>query len=101
MKREIPLSTIEFFTQGNVMIGSVTPDEMVADPLAMLFHYRVFAEDGKLTALYFIDNRCFDLTDKAKVVRNDFELSSDGIDAAAAWLEARCREFMRSLGHDA
>ena len=97
MNRLIPLSTIEYFTQGNTMLGSVTPEALVADPLAMLFHYRVFADDGKLTALYFIDNRCFDLTDKAKVVRNDFELSPDGIDAAASWLEARYHEYARAL----
>ena len=99
MKREIPLSTIEFFTQGNTMIGSVTPEALVADPLAKLFHYRAFADGDKLTALYFIDNRCFDLTDKEKVVRNDFELSPDGIDAASAWLEARYREYERSIEH--
>lgn len=97
MSRLIPLSTIEFFTQGNTVMGSVTPEALVADPLAELFHYRAFADGDKLTALYFIDNRCFDLTDKAKVVRNDFELSPDGIDAAAAWLEARYRVFERSL----
>lgn len=95
--RLIPLSTIEFFTQGNTMIGSVTPEDLVADPLAMLFHYRVFADGDKLTALYFVDNRCFDLTDKAKVVQNGFELSPDGIDAAAAWLEARYREYEHSV----
>ncbi len=97
MNRLIPLSTIEYFTQGNVMLGSVTPDELVADPLAKLFHYRAFADGEKLTALYFIDNVCFDLTDKAKVVQNDFELSPDGIDAAAAWLEARYREYERTV----
>ncbi len=97
MERLIPLSTIEFFTQGNTMIGSVTPDELVADPLAKLFHYRAFADGDKLTALYFVDNRCFDLTDKEKVVQNDFALSPDGIDAAAAWLEARCHEYERAL----
>ena len=93
MNRLIPLSTIEYFTQGNTMLGSVTPDELVAEPLAKLFHYRVFADGDKLAALYFIDNVCFDLTDKEKVVRNDFELSPAGIDAAAAWLEARYRAF--------
>lgn len=97
MTRMIPLSTIEYFTQGNTMMGSVTPEELVADPLALLFHYRVFADEDKLTALYFIDNRCFDLTDKAKVVQNDFELSPDGIDAAASWLEARYREYERTI----
>lgn len=97
MNRLIPLSTIEYFTQGNAMIGSVTPDEMVADPLAMLFHYRAFADGDKLTALYFIDNRCYDLTDKAKAVQNDFELSPDGIEAACAWLEARYRDYERSI----
>ena len=97
MERMIPLSTIEYFTQGNTMIGSVTPEELVADPLAKLFNYRVFADGEKLAALYFVDNRCFDLTDKAKVVRNDFELSPDGIDAAAAWLEARYREYERTI----
>lgn len=99
MKRLIPLSTIEYFTQGNTMIGSLTPDELIADPTAKLFRYRAFADDGKLTALYFIDNRCYELTDKAKVVQNDFELSPDGIDAAAAWLEARYRDFERAFGH--
>ena len=98
MKRLIPLSTIEFFTQGNTMIGSVTPDELVADPLAKLFHYRAFADGDNLAALYFIDNRCFDLTDKEKVVRNDFELSPDGIDAASSWLEARYHEYERTIG---
>lgn len=97
MNRLIPLSTIEYFTQGNTMIGSVTPEELVADPLAKLFHYRAFADGDKLTALYFVDDRCFDLTDKAKVVQNDFELSPDGIDAAAAWLEARYREYERAI----
>ena len=97
MNRLIPLSTIEYFTQGNTMIGSVTPDELVADALAKLFHYRVFADGEKLAALYFIDNVCFDLTDKAKAVRNDFELSPDGIDAAAAWLEARYRAYERTI----
>ncbi len=97
MNRLIPLSTIEYFTQGNTMIGSVTPEELVADPLALLFHYRVFADADKLTALYFIDNRCFDLTDKAKVEQSDFELSPDGIDAAAAWLEARYAAYARTI----
>ena len=98
MERLIPLSTIEYFTQGNAMSGSVTPEESVADPLAIVFCYRAFAEDGVLRALYFTDNRCYDLTDKAKVVQNDFELSEAGIDAASAWLEARYREFARRLG---
>ena len=49
MNRLIPLSTIEYFTQGNTMIGSVTPEELVADPLAKLFHYRAFADGDKLT----------------------------------------------------
>jgi hypothetical protein len=97
MKRLIPLSTIEYFTQGNTMIGSVTPEELVADPLAELFHYRVFADGEKLTALYFIDNRCYDLTDKSKVAQNDFELSPDGIDAAAAWLEAQYHAYARTI----
>lgn len=97
MQRLIPLSTIEYFTQGNTMIGSVTPAERIADPLAMLFHYRAFADDGKLAALYFVDNRCYELTDKAKVVRNDFELSPDGIDAAAAWLEAQYHAYVHAI----
>lgn len=97
MERMIPLSTIEYFTQGNTMLGSVTPEDLVAQPLAKLFHYRVFAADGKLIALYFIDNRCYDLTDKAKVVQNEFELNPDGIDAAAAWLEAQYRLWERKL----
>lgn len=97
MARMIPLSTIEYFTQGNTMLGSVTPEDLVAQPLAKLFHYRVFAADGRLTALYFIDNRCYDLTDKAKAVQNDFELSEDGIDAAAAWLEAQYRVWERTV----
>lgn len=97
MERMIPLSTIEYFTQGNTMLGSVTPEDLVADPLAVVFHYRAFAADSRLRALYFTDNRCFDLTDKAKVVQSDFELSEDGIDAAAAWLEARYRDWARKL----
>ena len=99
MERLIPLSTIEYFTQGNTMIGSVTPEELVAEPLAKLFHYRVFADDGSLTALYFIDNRCFDLTDKEKLVQRSFDLSPDGIDAAAAWLEAEYRAYERGAAY--
>ena len=98
MERLIPLSTIEYFTQGNTMLGSVTPEDLVADPLAIVFNYRAFAADGKLRALYYTDNRCYDLTDKAKVVQNDFELSEAGIDAAAAWLEARYYEYARQIG---
>jgi len=97
MNRLIPLSTIEYFTQGNTMVGSVTPEELVADPLAKLFHYRAFADGEKLTALYFVDNVCYDLTDKEKTVQNDFELSPDGIEAASAWLEARYHEYARSI----
>ena len=99
MERMIPLSTIEYFTQGNTMMGSVTPEDLVGDPLAYLFHYRAFADEGKLVALYFVDNRCFDLTDPEKVVRNDFELSADGIEAASAWLEARYHAYERRI-HD-
>lgn len=113
MERLIPLSTLEYFTQKNKMLGSVTPEDLVADPLARVFNYRVYVraipkttfdekgepiegEEKVLTAEYFIDNRCYDLTDKDKVVLNNFEVSVAGIDAAAAWLEAEYRVYERT-----
>ena len=86
MDRFVPLSTIEYFTQGNTMIGSVTPEHLTANPLAKIFQYRVFQEDDALTALYYIDNVCFDLTDQSAVVRASFPLNEGGIDEAAEWL---------------
>ena len=70
------------------MMGSVTPEDLVANPLAKIFNYRVWAEDGALTAEYFIDNRCYDLTDRDKIVRGTFEMSEKGIDDAAEWLRS-------------
>lgn len=86
MDRFVPLSTPEYFTQGNTMMGSVTPEDLVANPLAKVFNYRVWFEDGKLTAEYFIDNRCYDLTDRDKIVQETFAMSEEGIDEAAEWL---------------
>lgn len=86
MDRFVPLSTLEYFTQGNTMMGSVTPEHLTADPLAKVFNYRVFAQDDALCAAYYIDNLCFELTDQNAVVYASFPLCEDGIDQAAEWL---------------
>ena len=100
MERLIPLSTLEYFTQKNMMLGSVTPDFFLAKPLAPIFNYRVYVKDERLVAEYFVDNKCYDLTDKEKVRSNDFEVSVQGIDDAATWLEAEYREYERTVEID-
>lgn len=97
MERLIPLSTLEYFTQKNMMLGSVTPEDYVAKPLAPIFNYRVYAKEEQLIAEYFVDNKCYDLTDKEKVRSNTFEVSVEGIDAAAKWLEAEYRVYERNI----
>lgn len=97
MERLVPLSTIEYFTQKNKMLGSLTPEDYIAQPMAMIFNYRVYAEQERLVAAYFIDNKCYDLTDKDKVVRAEFDLTAEGIDRAAAWLESEYRIYERNL----
>ena len=92
-ERFVPLSTVEYFTQGNTMMGSVTPEDFVANPLAKIFNYRVWEQDGELVAEVFIDNRCYDLTDRDKIVRAVFEMSEQGIDDAAAWLHDVYRAY--------
>ena len=87
-ERFVPLSSVEYFAQGNTMMGSLTPESLVADPLAKVFNYRVGVQDGALTAEAFIDNRCYELTDREGIVRADFALSEQGIDEAAAWLQS-------------
>lgn len=96
MERLVPLSTIEYFTQKNMMLGSLTPESYIAQPLAMIFNYRAYAKDERLVAEYFIDNKCYDLTDKDKVCAKDFDLTVEGIDQAAAWLEAEYRIYERN-----
>ena len=88
MDRFVPLSTPEYFTQGNTMTGSVTPEHLTANPLAKVFNYRVWMQDDALSAAYFIDNRCFALTDQNAVVAASFPMSEEGIDQAAEWLRA-------------
>ena len=85
-ERFVPLSTVEYFTQGNTMMGTVTPEDLIANPLAKVFNYRVGEQDGALVAEVFIDNRCYDLTDRDKIVRAAFDMSEQGIDDAAEWL---------------
>ena len=97
MDRFVPLSTPEYFTQGNTMMGSVTPEDLVGDPLAKIFNYRVWSEDGALVAEVFIDNRCYDLTDRDKIVRGTFEMSEKGIDDAAAWLHEQYLAYEQTI----
>ena len=99
MDRFVPLSTPEYFTQGNTMMGSVTPEDLVGNPLAKGFNYRVWMEDGALVAEYFIDNRCYDLTDRDKIVRGTFPMDESGIDQAAAWLGEAYRAYEPTI-HD-
>ena len=102
MDRFVPLSTPEYFTQGNTMMGSVTPEDRVADPLAKIFHYRAHYDGEHLETEYFIDNRCYDLTDRDAIVRETFEMSEQGIDDAAAWLhEAYIRYEQSADGQSA
>ena len=79
------------------MLGSVTPDDLIGDPLAPVFNYRVFIRDDALTAEYFIDNKCYDLTDKSKIRQSTFAVSAEGIDEAAAWLEAEYHKYERNI----
>lgn len=97
MERLVPLSTLEYFTQDNMMLGSLTPEDLIADPLAPVFSYRVYAKEDVLHAEYFIDNKCFDLTDKEKVRHNTFAVSVEGIDEAAAWLENEYYKYERTI----
>ena len=96
-ERFVPLSTVEFFTQGNTVMGSVTPEQFVANPLAKVFNYRAWAQDGALVTEAFIDNRCYELTDRDKIVRAEFDVSEQGIDDAAAWLQDVYRAYTAGI----
>ena len=97
MERLVPLSTPEYFTQKNTMLGSLTPEEYIAQPMAKIFNYRVWAQGDQLIAEYFIDNKCYDLTDKDKVQSHSFVMTQQGIDEAASWLEAQYRLYERNI----
>ena len=99
-ERFVPLSTVEFFTQGNTMMGSVTPECFVADPLAKVFNYRAWAQDDALVAEVFIDNRCYELTDHDKIIRAEFAVSEQGIDDAAAWLQDVYSSYTANLSDE-
>ncbi len=105
MEKKIELSILPYFTQGNTMIGSCTPDDYVGELLAKIFNYRVSYVKTKdeekseeyLEALYFIDNKCYELTDKSKVVSEKFEPSDEGIEAASKWLLNEYNKYLRTV----
>lgn len=99
MSAEISLSPLPFFTQGNTMIGSCTPEDFVGELLAKIFNYRVFynKEEKVIEALYFVDNKCYELTDKEKVVTNKFESSDEGLEAASKWLLDEYNKYLRTV----
>ncbi len=99
MQNKIELSTLSYFTQGNAMLGSCTPEDAVGELLAKVFNYRVSynKEEKCLEALYFIDNKCYDLTDKEKVVKRSFESSDEGIESASKWLLDEYNKYLRTV----
>ncbi len=111
MVTEIPLYKLPYFSQGNTMIGSCTPEDAIGDVFADIFNYRVSYgkeeiknEAGEATenrvfirALYFIDSKCYELTDKSKVVTKDFEPSDEGIEEASKWLLNEYNKYLRTV----
>lgn len=93
MAEHIRLPKLVYFTQGNKRIGSVTPEELVAHPLEPIFQYRVRVQDDRLAAECYVDNKCYELTDKDKICRNAFDVSEEGIRAAEDWLEEEYHRF--------
>jgi hypothetical protein len=99
MAEHIRLPKLAYFTQKNLRIGSVTPEDLVAHPLEPIFQYRVRVQDDRLRAEYYIDSKCYELTDKEKITVQTFDVSPDGIRAAEDWLEDAYRVFERSVGY--
>ena len=97
MDKHAVLPKLEFFTQKNMTTGSLTPEDLIGRPLEPIFNYRVWAQDGRLAAAYYIDSRCYELTDKDKICRGDFDLSPEGIRAAEQWLDAEYVKYEKNV----
>lgn len=95
--RQIKLPKLAFFEQKNMTTGSCTPEDLIARPLEPIFNYRAMAQDGALAAEYYIDNKCYELTDPDDIHRNAFPLSDDGIRAAEQWLESEYAAYDKTL----
>lgn len=103
MKGKISLPELAYFTQKNTMIGSCTPEDFIGNPLAPVFNYRVYFAKGddtgtaSIEAIYFIDCKCYELTDKEKVIKKCFEASEEGIFEASKWLEDEYNNYLRTV----
>ena len=105
MDNKISLYNLSYFEQGNTMMGSCTPQELGGVLLAKIFNYRVSyvkkkneeGEQAYIEALYFVDNKCFDLTEKENVVTKTFDPSDEGIEAASKWLLEEYNKYARTV----
>ena len=94
---KVTLPKLVFFTQKNMTTGSLTPEDLIGRPLEPIFNYRVCIQDDALTAEYYIDSRCYELTDPEKIRRNSFAVSDEGIHEAERWLEAEYIEYEKHV----
>ena len=101
MSQRAQLPTVDFFTQGNVMTGSCTPEQFVGKLKAEIFNYRAECKKTDeckcLSACYYIGNKCFALTDAESVVSQTFDATQHGVDEAQSWLSGQYSDFLRTL----
>lgn len=93
MAEHFHLPKLAYFTQGNMRICSATPEDLIAQPLEPIFQYRVCVRDDRLAVECYVDNKCYELTDKDQIRRNAFDVSAEGILAAEDWLEEEYRRY--------
>ncbi|MCR5484087.1 MAG: hypothetical protein K6F09_00695 [Clostridiales bacterium] len=96
MSDKVVLSTLTYYTQGNVTTGSCTPERLTASPLADVFCYRALTspdDKTKLAAEYYIGHVCFELADRDAIVSDVFDLSDEGVEKAREFLQKGCDKF--------
>lgn len=105
MKELIKLPSYEWFLglmgfggAGNIYAGSYGTDPYKGCLVSDTFRYRVWIEKDEngeklLKAVYYVENQCYDETQKEKITEETFEASAEGIDEAQKYLIEKLEEY--------